>query len=225
MPDVLNMQGANGASYETSPLYQWQLQQGEKNINRALEARGRQNSSYGLNTLANFYNSLGANEAQNNYNRTFQMAQLGLQASQQQASQQAAYGGAASQLYQAASQGDAASAQQLATQMGVNSQQYGQLLAALTSKYAGDTASAQRELGTALANISMWQAQGNAQNTWNWANPYSGNSILGGANNAMLPYALGNQGAAYQQLLQALGIGGSGQFTEQGTGSLFPPQR
>jgi hypothetical protein len=225
MPDVLNMQGANGASYETSPLYQWQLQQGEKNINRALEARGRQNSSYGLNTLANFYNSLGANEAQNNYNRTFQMAQLGLQASQQQASQQAAYGGAASQLYQSASQGDAASAQQLATQMGVNSTQYAQLLSALTSKYAGDTSAAQQALGTALAQISMWQSSGQAQNTWNWANPYSGNNILAGSNNAMLPYALGNQGAAYQQLLQALGIGGSGQFTEQGTGSLFPPQR
>jgi hypothetical protein len=208
MPGVLNMQGANGASYETSPLYQWQLQQGEKNINRSLEARGRQNSSYGLNTLANFYNSLGANEAQNNYNRTFQMAQLGLQASSQQANQQAAYGGQASQLYQAAASGDAASAQQLATQMGVNSQQYGQLLAALTSKYAGDTASAQRELGSALASLSQWNAQGQAQNTWNWANPYSGNAIAGGANNASTWLGIGGQAGNFQQLLQALGLGG-----------------
>jgi hypothetical protein len=226
MPGVLNMQGANGASYETSPLYQWQLQQGEKNINRALEARGRQNSSYGLNTLANFYNSLGANEAQNNYNRTFQMAQLGLQASMQQSNQQAAYGGQASQLYQAAAQGDANSAQQLATQMGVNSQQYGQLLAALTSKYAGDTASAQRELGTALANIAMWNSQGQAQNTWNWANPYAGNSILGGANNASLALGLGGQAGNFQQLLSALGLGDSSLLpspaTEQGSGTLFP---
>lgn len=205
LPDVLNMTGANGATYETSPLYQWQLAQGEKNINRALQARGRYNSSYGLNTLADFYRTLGANESQQNYNRTMDMARLGLQASSQQSGQQAAYGGQASALYQAASQGDAAAAQSLATQLGVNANQYSQLLSALTQAYGGNTATAQAALGSALASLAQWNASGQAQNTWNWANPYGGNAILQGANNAGL--ALGLGGTNYDALLKVFGLG------------------
>jgi hypothetical protein len=205
LPDVLNMQGTNGASYETSPLYQWQLAQGEKNINRALQARGRYNSTYGLNTLSDFYRTLGANEAQQNYNRTMDLTRLGLEASMAQAGQQAQYGNQASSLYQAAANGDANAAQSLASQLGVNAQQYSQLLATLTQKYGGDVAQAQTALGAALANVAMWQGSGMAQNTWNWANPYAGNNILGGNNNAMLATSLGNQN--YGSILKALGIG------------------
>jgi hypothetical protein len=207
MPGVLNMTGANGATYETSPLYQWQLQQGEKNINRALQARGRSNSSYGLNTLANFYNALGANEAQQNYNRTMDMTKLGLEASLAQAQQQGQYGSQASAVYQAAAQGDAQAAQTLATQLGVSYTQYSQLLATLTQKYGGDTAQAQQALGIALAQVAQWNAGGQAQNTWNWANPYSGNAIQGGQNNAgMISNITGQNWGA---LLKTLGIGGT----------------
>jgi hypothetical protein len=50
-------------STELSPLYQLQLQEGERNINRALSARGLFNSGPGLESLSNFYRQLGATES------------------------------------------------------------------------------------------------------------------------------------------------------------------
>jgi len=76
---------ATGASYETSPMYNWQLKEGEKNINRALRARGRSNSSFGVNQLANFYRGLGAQEEEKQYGRNWDMTLLGAQMAQAQA--------------------------------------------------------------------------------------------------------------------------------------------
>lgn len=83
--------GAGGASYEASPLYQWQLAQGERGINRALAARGRYDSSFGLNTLANFYRQSAAEEADKQYNRQWQRTLLGANMAGQQSSQLAQF--------------------------------------------------------------------------------------------------------------------------------------
>ena len=66
-------------------------------LQRRLGAAGRLNSSVGFNTLANFQNQLGAQEADKQYQREFQQQQLGMQAALAQAASQ---GASASQLAQ-----------------------------------------------------------------------------------------------------------------------------
>jgi hypothetical protein len=72
---------------------------GEKALNRQLQARGRYNSSFGINALSDFNNKLAAQEAETYYNRMFGQQQLGQQAAleaarlaaQQQAQQTGLY--------------------------------------------------------------------------------------------------------------------------------------
>jgi len=135
-----------GASYETSPMYQWQLKQGEKSINRALAARGRKNSSVGLNTLANFYNQLGAGEADKQYNRTFDQQKLGLQAALAQAQAAGASSGQLAQLYAA-----------LGNNMAQGSQGYGSSIADLIKQYGNNESTNQLNLGTQQGAAAMWR--------------------------------------------------------------------
>lgn len=62
---------------ESSPLYKMQAREGSKGINRELAARGLSNSGAGLESLRNFYSGLGANEAEKQYGRIFDLANLG----------------------------------------------------------------------------------------------------------------------------------------------------
>jgi len=137
---------ATGAAYETSPMYQWQLKQGEKSINRALAARGRKNSSVGLNTLANFYNQLGAGEADKQYTRTFQQQQLGLQAALAQAAQAGASSQQLAQLYA-----------QLGGQAAGGSERYGGNIADLIARYGEREGSNVLGLGTQQGAAAMWK--------------------------------------------------------------------
>lgn len=137
---------STGASYETSPMYQWQLKQGEKSINRALAARGRKNSSVGLNTLANFYNQLGAGEADKQYNRTFDQQKLGMQAALAQAQ---AAGASAGQLAQLAAS--------LGSQMSQGSTGYGQSIADLIKSYGQQESGNQLQLGAQQGAAAMWK--------------------------------------------------------------------
>lgn len=68
---------ANPTAYLNSPAYQWQQQQIDKNMNRQLSARGRSNSSYGMNSLANAYGELGTREYTNAYNRMLDPIKIG----------------------------------------------------------------------------------------------------------------------------------------------------
>lgn len=90
-----------GASFETSPMYQWQQKQGEKAINRQARARGRYNSSAALNALQSFNNNLGAAEADKQYNRTFDQQKLGLTAALAEAQAAGNAGSQQGQLIQA----------------------------------------------------------------------------------------------------------------------------
>lgn len=113
-----------GASYEVSPMYQFQKEAGEKAINRQLRARGRYNSSVGVNALANFNNQLGAMEADKQYSRVFQQQQLGLQAALEQARSAGASSGQLAEIYA-----------RLGGQMGQGSQQNGMNIADLIRIY------------------------------------------------------------------------------------------
>lgn len=58
-------------------LYKWQLQQGTRDINRQLTARGRYDSGAGLETLALFTQQLGADASQRYYDRLFNLTTMG----------------------------------------------------------------------------------------------------------------------------------------------------
>lgn len=84
-------------AYMKSPAYQWQQSQIDKNMNRQLAVRGRSNSTYGMNSLANAYGELGTREYQNAYGRLWDPIRVGQQATNQAASYLGHYGDAASQ--------------------------------------------------------------------------------------------------------------------------------
>jgi len=138
---------ATGASFETSPLYQWQLKQGEKGINRALRARGRFNSSVGMNTLANFYNALGAAEADKQYGRTFDQQKLGLQAALAEAAQRGQLTGQLGNLYSS-----------LGGAMAGGSERYGGNIADLIRQYAAAQGANVLGAGTQEGAARMWAA-------------------------------------------------------------------
>ena len=89
---------------EASPLYQFQVDIGTRNINRQLAARGLHNSGAGLETLATFVRGLGAEESQRQYmrqqdelNRLMQMFGAGQNAAQSGANLVASFAGPMSQ--------------------------------------------------------------------------------------------------------------------------------
>jgi hypothetical protein len=61
--------GLNIGDITASPMYQFQQQQGEEAINRALAARGMSNSSAAVNQLADFNTELNAMETEKAYDR------------------------------------------------------------------------------------------------------------------------------------------------------------
>lgn len=134
-----------GASYETSPMYQFQQAAGEKAINRSLRARGRFNSSVGVNALANFNNQLGASEADKQYNRVFDQQKLGMQAALAQAQSAGASAHDLAQLYA-----------QMGGDLGAASQRYGMSVVDLIKTYGTEQAmnmlTQGREKGAALQN-------------------------------------------------------------------------
>lgn len=84
----------NPNAYLSTPAYQWQQQQIDKNMNRQLSARGRSNSTYGMNSLANAYGELGTREYQNAYNRMLDPIKIGQGAASAAGSAGQNYGGA-----------------------------------------------------------------------------------------------------------------------------------
>jgi len=153
---------ATGASYEVSPMYQFQKEAGEKAINRQLRARGRYNSSVGINALANFNNQLGAMEADKQYNRVFDQQKLGLQAALAQAQSQGASAEQLAELYT-----------RLGGAMGQGSQNYGTSVADLIRIYGVEQARNILSQGGNLAGLAAWQA-----------NPQVGLGMAQGANDA-----------------------------------------
>jgi len=75
--EALNLQKKIAFSLKTSPLYQWQKEEGTRAINRQLAARGLYNSRAGLETLRRFYTNLGATETEKQYQRIKDLTTLG----------------------------------------------------------------------------------------------------------------------------------------------------
>jgi len=69
---------SSGDLMQQSPLYQFQQQQGEQGINRAMAARGMYGSSAATNQLSRFQNQLGAEEAERQYGRIGGMVNMGM---------------------------------------------------------------------------------------------------------------------------------------------------
>ena len=61
----------------TSPAYQWQANQIDKNMNRQLSARGRSNSTYGMQALGNAYGNLASTEYDKAYQRMLDPIKIG----------------------------------------------------------------------------------------------------------------------------------------------------
>jgi len=62
---------------QESPGYQWQLQQGQKQLDRTLRSLGRSNSTYGMQQQGNFIQNLNANEYDKGINRLATLAGFG----------------------------------------------------------------------------------------------------------------------------------------------------
>lgn len=61
-------------NFQASPSYQWQKEQGLKDLGRSLRALGRSNSTYGMNARGRFLNELNANEYNTGLNRLASLA-------------------------------------------------------------------------------------------------------------------------------------------------------
>lgn len=64
-------------AYLNSPAYAWKQKQIGNAMNRQLAARGRSNSDYGVDALANAYGNLGAQEYEAAYNRMLDPIKIG----------------------------------------------------------------------------------------------------------------------------------------------------
>ena len=62
---------------QESPGYQWQLQQGQKQMDRTLRSLGRSNSTYGMQQQGNFVQNLNASEYDKGINRLANLAGFG----------------------------------------------------------------------------------------------------------------------------------------------------
>ena len=77
------LQGGDvGAALQNSPMFQWQQQQGTRDIDRSLAARGLYGSGAGLETLARFNAQLQAEEGERMFSRLFGATQLGANTAQ-----------------------------------------------------------------------------------------------------------------------------------------------
>jgi hypothetical protein len=74
---LLSGEADPSAVMQESALYRWQRDQGYRDINRQLSARGLQRSGAGLETLARFTNQLTAEEGQRYYDRLSNLTTLG----------------------------------------------------------------------------------------------------------------------------------------------------
>ena len=75
----LERMATNGpVSMQTSPEYSFQRDEGLRNINRGLSARGLTNSHYGGKQAAGFLGQLGQEEANRQYLRTLDPVKMGL---------------------------------------------------------------------------------------------------------------------------------------------------
>ena len=83
---------------QASPLFNFQSEMGERNINRQLAARGMYNSGAGLETLAMFNKGLVAEEGSRIYDRLFGVTQLGANAAARTATNTASTGQTLAQL-------------------------------------------------------------------------------------------------------------------------------
>ncbi len=70
------IQQVGSEGFIRDPGYQWQQQQGEKAVNRALAARGMYNSRAGVNALSDFNQNLNADTYQRQVNNLYNLSNL-----------------------------------------------------------------------------------------------------------------------------------------------------
>ena len=87
---ALLMGGNVGQALQNSPMFQWQQEQGSRDINRELSARGMYGSGAGLEALSRFNAQLQAEEGDRLFNRLFGATQLGFDAAQVRVNQEQA---------------------------------------------------------------------------------------------------------------------------------------
>ena len=74
---AINALQSGQGGFEASPLYQWQSEQMNKQMQRQLQARGRSNSTFGVNALSEAQRALGAEEADRMYGRLLDLTNVG----------------------------------------------------------------------------------------------------------------------------------------------------
>jgi hypothetical protein len=143
------------------PGYNWQQQQGEKAVNRALAARGMYNSRAGVNALSDFNQNLNADTYQRQVNNLYNLSNLGRGASSTGASLN----------------------QNSAINTGNTLMNTGQLVANGLTNYGqtmgGTVANALGALGTGISNYSYMNALGDLGRSI--ANMNSSYNPIGGA--------------------------------------------
>lgn len=87
---ALLMGGDVRGALQNSPMFEWQQEQGSRDINRELSARGMYGSGAGLEALSKFNAQLQAEEGDRLFNRLFGATQLGFDAAQVRVNQEQA---------------------------------------------------------------------------------------------------------------------------------------
>jgi len=102
LPYLQNLISGEGKQFDVtaSPSYLWQLEQGEKGINRDMAARGLYNSSAALSQLSNFRQALGAQETDRTWGRLLDMTKIGQMSAGQAGASSMATGNTLASLYQ-----------------------------------------------------------------------------------------------------------------------------
>jgi hypothetical protein len=136
------IQQVGSEGFIRDPGYQWQQQQGEKAVNRALAARGMYNSRAGVNALSDFNQNLNADTYQRQVNNLYNLSNLGRGASATGAS-----------LNQNSAINTGNTLMQTGQLVGQGMTNYGQTM-------GGTVANALGALGTGISNYSYMNALG-----------------------------------------------------------------
>jgi hypothetical protein len=156
---MLTGQTDPSAVLKASPLYQFQSELGQRDISRALAARGLNYSGAGMETLARFTNQLVSEEGERFYNRLFNLTALGENAAAKMGTNTVALGG----------------------QLMSGQAQLGMQQANIQGQLYGNIGSTLRGIGQDIAQYPAYKAGMNYMNSLNSGS--SGSSMAG-----MSPY-------------------------------------
>jgi len=182
------------SSYEQSPGYEFLRDESLRGIQASAAAGGRLQSGGTLRELTNYASGLAAQDYQNQYNRLYQMANMGQQSAGAQSNLASQYGANMGNLYNNLAGNVSNIYSGLGTNMSNLAMQGAGAQTNLGQNYANQAGGVMQGTANNLANLAVQGGQNAAAGITNQSNAWTGflNNIGSGINSGINNYMLYN---------------------------------